>query len=112
MEETARIHKTITTVVAGDNEVAKRYIARLAWLLGTGQAVSATVPSDEIKEAESYLLRIGIAAPITARTPNVSPIPSRGRPAGKRALSAQRRRAATQARGPHANMRLDQSALR
>jgi hypothetical protein len=73
MEETPKVQDAHNTILIADDDAAvKRHIARLAWLLGTGQGVSATVPADEIKQAESYLFRIGIAAPVTPRTPNLS----------------------------------------
>ena len=86
VQETPKIQNVHTAISFADvGTQVKRHIARLGWLLGTGKPVPPTVPADEIEQAKSYLLSIGIAAPFTARNQNVfSPIGA----GGKRGKSA------------------------
>ena len=81
MQAPPKIQNVHTAIIFADvGTEVKRHIARLGWLLGTGKPVPPTVPAEELEQAESYLLSIGIAAPFTARNQNVfSPMGAGGK---------------------------------
>ena len=71
MKEVAKTQDEQKPAFVARDDALNRHIAELAWRLANGQDISVTVPADEITKAESYLTRIGIAAPLR-RSPKVT----------------------------------------